>query len=66
MSIKADWIDKFQELLWEQHTFDWDEGNRNPDYPFQLAVAYFDWADDGAPSETPEQAFVRYLETDNE
>ena len=43
MNIKAIWLDKFQGLLWEHHTCDWKEGNSNPNYPFQLAVAYFDW-----------------------
>lgn len=66
MSVKAEWIDKFEELLWQHHTCDWGEGSRNPNYSFQLAVAYFDWADDGIPEETPEQAFTRYLEAENE
>lgn len=66
MNVKAQWLDKFQELLWEHHTCDWIEGNRNPNYPFQLAVAYFDWGSDDwdfpIPEETAEQAFSRYLE----
>ncbi|WP_373034092.1 hypothetical protein [Sulfurovum sp.] len=66
MNIKAEWINEFEELLWEHHTCDWPAGNRNPDYPFQLAVAYFDWAGDGLPEETIEKAFSRYLEADNE
>jgi hypothetical protein len=41
----------------------WDLGNRNPYYPFQLAVAYFDWGLDGQPEETAKEAFSRYLET---
>lgn len=63
MNIKAEWIDEFEELLWTNHTCDWDLGNRNPDYPFQLAVAYFDWGLDGQPEKTAKEAFSRYLET---
>lgn len=64
--IKGQWLHKFEELLWEYHTSDWKEGNNNPDYPFQLAVAYFDWeygADGYAtiPERTPEEAFAKYL-----
>lgn len=62
MNIKAQWIDKFEECLWEHHTRDWDAGNRNPDYSFQLAVAYFNWGNDGLPDETVDKAFNRYLE----
>lgn len=63
MNIKAEWIDKFEERLWEHHTCDWNAGNRIPNYPFQLAVAYFDWGIDGQPEETVDEAFTRYLET---
>lgn len=63
MSIKAIWIDKFQELLWQHHTCGWEYGNKNPDYPFQLAVAYFDWGSEGVPEETVGKAFNRYLES---
>jgi hypothetical protein len=63
MNIKAVWIDEFEELLWGYHTRNWDLGNRNPYYPFQLAVAYFDWGLDGQPEETAKEAFSRYLET---
>lgn len=66
MNIKAKWIGEFEERLWKHHTCDWKEGNSNPDYPFQLAVAYFDWADDGFPERTVEEAFKDYLETLNE
>jgi len=62
MNTKAQWIDKFEERLWEHHTCDWDTGNRIPDYPLQLAVAYFDWGIDGQPEETVDEAFTRYLE----
>jgi hypothetical protein len=62
MNIKEQWIDSFEEHLWEHHTCDWDAGNRNPDYPFQLAVAYFNWGIDGLPEESVEEAFNRYLE----
>lgn len=61
MNTKEQWIDRFQELLWEHYTYDWDAGNRNPDYPYQLAVAYFDWGDDGFPEYSVEEAFNRYL-----
>ena len=66
MSIKAIWSDKFQELLWQHHTSDWKDGNKNPDYPFQLAVAYFDWEHDAwgnftVPQRSPEEAFTEYL-----
>lgn len=66
MSVKADWIDKFQELLWSHHTCDWEDSNKNPDYPFQLAVAYFDWSYDAwgnctTPERSPEEAFAEYL-----
>jgi hypothetical protein len=63
MTIKEAWYDKFLDLLWEHHTCDWEDGNKNPYYPFQLVVAYFDWVYDGVPEETPEEAFSRYLET---
>ena len=66
MNIKEQWVDKFQELLWGHHTCDWDVGNRNPDYPWQLAVAYFNWANDNTPAATVEDAFNHYLETLNE
>lgn len=62
MNIKEQWIDSFKEFLWGHHTCDWDAGNRYPDYPYQLAVAYFDWGDDGEPAYTPLEAFKRYLE----
>lgn len=62
ITVKAEWCDRFEELLWEHHTRNWVEGNKNPNYPFQLAVAYFDWADDGIPLETPEEAFERYTQ----
>ena len=54
---------QLKELLWQHHTCDWDAGNRNPDYPYQLATAYFDWGDDGEPAEKFYEAFKRYLET---
>lgn len=63
MNIKAEWIDKFEERLWGYHTCDWGAGNRNPDYPYQLAVAYFDWNGD-EPAYTVEEAFQRYLDSD--
>lgn len=63
MNIKEQWIDSFQEKLWQHHTCDWDAGNRNPDYPYQLACAYFDWGNDGEPVEKFYEAFKRYLET---
>lgn len=63
MNIKAEWIDAFEERLWEHHTCDWHAGNRNPNYPLQLAVAYFDWGIDGQPEETVDEAFTRYLDT---
>lgn len=62
MNIKEQWLDKFQELLWEHHTRDWDAGNRYPNLPYQLAVAYFDWSIDGEPEESVEHAFKRYLD----
>lgn len=61
MNIKEIWTDKFEELLWQYHTCDWDAGNRKPDYPFQLATAYFDWGNDGLPESSVEDAFSRYL-----
>lgn len=69
--MKAQWVDNFEEKLWGHHTCDWDAGNRNPDYPYQLAVAYFNWAYDEhgkaiEPEESVEEAFERYLETLNE
>lgn len=65
MNIKAKWIDKFEERLWEHHTCDWHAGNSKPDYPYQLAVAYFDWSYDGTePNRTVEEAFKDYLESD--
>lgn len=63
MNIKEQWLDSFQEKLWEYHTCDWKAGNSYPDYPFQLAVAYFDWGDDGLPEESVNEAFKRYLES---
>lgn len=65
MNVKEQWLDSFQELLWGHHTCDWDAGNRKPDYPYQLAVAYFDWEDDGTPT-CLEAAFNRYLENQDE
>lgn len=66
--IKNQWYDTFMELLWEYHTCDWKEGNSIPNYPYQLAVAYFDWADweTATPEQTPQEAFERYKEADNE
>lgn len=64
MNIKEQWIDPFKERLWEHYTCDWDAGNRNPDYPFQLAIAYFDCGIDGFPECSVEEAFNRYLESD--
>lgn len=66
MNIKEQWIDQFQDRLWGYHTCDWDDGNRKPDYPFQLAVAYFDWGEDNEPAETVDQAFSRYLEAQDD
>lgn len=65
--IKEQWYDEFMELLWEYHTCDWEYANSNPNYPFQLAVAYFDWESDGSGKiiqvvSTPREAFQRYLE----
>lgn len=60
---KEEWIDKFQERLWGHHTYDWDAGNRYPNYPYRLAVAYFDW-NDNEPAYTIEEAFQRYLDSD--
>lgn len=62
MNIKEQWLEGFQELLWNYHTCDWDAGNKNPDYPYQLACAYFDWSDNGQPLYTIEEAFNRYSE----
>ena len=64
--IKGRWLDKFEELLWAYHTCDWKDGNSNSNYPFQLAVAYFDWDYDAwgnatVPERTPEEAFAEYL-----
>lgn len=64
MNTKEQWIDSFQEKLWGHHTCDWDAGNRNPDYPYQLACAYFDWGNDGLPECRVEKAFARYLESE--
>lgn len=76
MNLKSEWISRFEELLWEYHTCNWKAGNSNPDYPFQLAVAYFDWDYDAwgnctVPERTPEEAFAEYvkgcnLELDNQ
>lgn len=61
-NIKGQWLERFQELLWQHHTYDWNVGNRNPDYPYQLATAYFDWGLDGQPEKTVSEAFSKYLE----
>lgn len=66
--IKAAWLETFESLLWGYHTCDWREGNANPNYPFQLASAYFDWEYDAwgnaiVPERTPEEAFERYKKT---
>lgn len=63
MNIKSQWIDQFEEKLWEHHTCDWDAGNRIPDYSYQLATAYFDWGGGGIPARTVEEAFSDYLES---
>lgn len=52
---KEEWIDKFQELLWEYHTCDWEEGNRFPKYQCHLALSYYEG------NESVEEAFQRYL-----
>jgi hypothetical protein len=58
---------QFEERLWAHHTCDWDSGNRNQDYPYQLATAYFDWNIEGtAPEYTVDEAFQRYLESEKE
>lgn len=66
--IKEHWYDEFMDLLWKYHTCDWKDGNSNPNYPFQLAVAYFDWEydeylDKSYPERTPQEAFEDYLES---
>ncbi len=66
--IKEQWYDEFMELLWTHHTCDWKDGNSDPNYPFQLAVAYFDWEWDDwgnavCPEGTPQEAFEEYLES---
>lgn len=68
MTVKEQWYDKFMDLLWGHHTCDWPYANSNPDYPYQLAVAYFDWYDweTQTPERTPEEAFARYLEGEKE
>lgn len=63
MNIKAQWVKSFEEKLWQYHTCDWQYGNDNQDYSFQLASAYFDWSDDGQPEESVEEAFERYLDS---
>lgn len=64
MNTKELWILNFEEFLWQHHTCNWDAANRNPDYPYQLACAYFDWGDDGEPACKPLEAFKRHLEAD--
>lgn len=65
MNTKEQWIDSFEEELWGYHTCDWDAGNRYPDYPFQVAVAYFDCNSDCTePNRTAEEAFKDYLESE--
>lgn len=63
MNIKSEWLDQFEDKLWAYHTCDWDVGNNKPDYPYQLATAYFDWGDGGQPERTVEEAFIDYLES---
>lgn len=66
MNIKEQWFNSFEERLWKHHTCDWDLGNRNPHYPYQIACAYFDWGDDGLPACSVDESFNRYLENQND
>lgn len=69
MNTKEQWIDKFQELLWEHHTCDWELGNKYPKHPWHLAVSYYYYSrynNDGAPADTVESVFTKYLESLNE
>lgn len=68
MSVKEQWYDEFMEKLWEHHTCDWPYANSNPDYPYQLAVAHFDWYDWEAqiPERTPQEAFDYYLKGESQ
>lgn len=61
MDNKRVWFEQFEELLWKHHTCDWDLGNRIPDFPYQLATAYFNSGVNGKPEESANEAFVRYL-----
>ena len=62
MNIKAQWIEVFEEKLWEHHTCDWSAGNSIPDLAYQTATAFFDWNRDGTEAErTVEEAFKDYL-----
>lgn len=57
MSIKGNWVDGFVDLLVEH-----DEAfSKDTNYAYQLAFAYFDWADVDEPEYTVEEAFQRYL-----
>lgn len=58
---KSEWIDEFIDKLYEHHGDNYKLFIEDRNYPFQLAVAYFDWADDGEPEETVEEAFKHYL-----
>lgn len=57
MSVKSDWIDDFVDKLLD---YDYETFHDNI-YAFQLAVAYFDWADVDTPEQTVDEAFERYL-----
>jgi hypothetical protein len=68
MNIKEIWYDRFMELLWEYHGDNWQDAKEDPNYPFQLAVAHFDWLDweTQTPERTTEEAFEYYLEGERE
>lgn len=57
MTTKLDWINDFMDFLYYYH-----DNDINTTYAYQLAVAYFDWGDDGVPEHTVEQAIERYKE----
>lgn len=57
MSIKSDWIVEFEKLLIDNNPL---INSTNILYSYQIASAYFDYASDGQPEETPSEAFLRW------
>lgn len=60
--MKHEWVMGFSELVFEHAEENGEE--MDTDLAYQLGCAYFDWAEDGEPEETVDEAFARYVRND--